>query len=408
MVSGAGDGAVGTRAPLSLAAPFACLYVGFAATFGVIGTGAPLVFRAHGMALGAIGLLQIISLPIGVTFLWAPLIDRLRWPGLPHRLGWIAVAQITAVVLLVLLSCGGKWPAVPLLALAVAVAVALATMDVALEALVVETVSQEERPIITTAKLVGSSIGTALGIALVTAWPRVIDLPRAVLLVAVLDALLLAPILPYGERARRLGRIAVDRAPRSPRARFRAIGAHAALLGCYFAAALLLGGTPSLALIDLGVTLPTVGFVNGAASTLLSIAAMLLSGLALTRIPAHRLLVALALGAATAGLLLAAAAALHLASVAIAAALIHVAFDAAMGVPVFNIMYRWAEGSHAAADYALLFGTAFLVSFPVRVAGPMLASMLGWPLFFALGVPFYLAAVAALARAMMRTGARPA
>lgn len=388
-------------------APFACLYVAFGATFGVIGTGAPLVFRAHGAPLGAVGLMQLISLPIGITFLWAPFIDRWRWPGLPHRLGWIILAQVATVVLLLALSRGALWPLGLLFVLAVGVAVALATMDVALEALVVETVSRAGRPAVTTAKLVGSSIGTTIGIGLVTAWPSTLDLSHAVLIVAALDALLLLPILRYPEVARRQA-AAPPRPARPTRARFRAIAAHAGVLGLYFAAALTLSGTPSLALVDLRVPLPIVGLVTGPASTALSICAMLLSGFALSRRPAYRLVPVMALGAGAAGLGLAAAMGGHAAGPAVAAALIHVAFDAALGVPVFNMMYRWSEGDHAAADYALLFGTAFLVSFPVRVASPMLAAALGWPLFFALGVPAYLAAALVLARAMKRTANVPA
>ncbi len=382
--------------------PFACLYVAFGATFGLIGTGAPLVFRAHGVSLGLIGLLQIVSLPIGITFLWAPLIDRWRWPRMGHRLGWIVVSQLTCVALLLALSRGTGWPVAAPFALAVGVSVALATMDVALEALVVETVPRASRPMTTTAKLVGSSIGTTLGVALVTAWPELVDLPHATLAVAALDALMLLPILRYPEglsfRENDIG----DRA-RPTLVRLRAVGRHALVLGGTFAAGLMLSGTPSLALVDLGVPLPTIGLITGPITTALSIAAMLLSGYALARVPTHRLVLGLAAVAAASALVLAAAVAARLAGAAIGAALVHVACDAAIGVPIFNTVYRWAEGDHAATDYSVLFGTAFLVSFPVRVLSPKAAALVGWPLFFALGVPLYLAATAALARAMKRT-----
>ena len=384
-------------------APFACLYATFGATFSLLGTGAPLVFRARGMPLGEIGWLQLITIPIGVTFLWAPLLDRVRLPSLPHRLGWIVTSQAATVALLLVLSRGTRWPVAALFALVLAISMAAATMDVALEALVVDTVARERRPPVTTAKLIGSSFGTMLGIALVTAFPQTIDLGRAVLIVALVDALLLLPILRYPEAARRLSMTTSSAPPaQSAFARLRAVGGRGLVVGFYWTPAIMLGSTPSLALLDLGVSLPMVGLLTGPVTTAINVAMMLLAGWALMRLAAYRLVLWLAAGVAMSGLLLAGATADHIASIGIGAALINILFEAGLGVPVFNMMYRWAEGSHAATDYSILFGIAFLVSFPSRVVSPMLAAALGWPLFFALSVPLYVVTVLMLARAMKR------
>lgn len=395
-------GFVRLRREAGLLLPFACLYVTFGATFGLIGTGAPLVFRSRGMPLGEIGLLQIISLPVGLTFLWAPLVDRVRFPRLPHRLGWILASQVTSVFLLLVLSRGMTWPVAALFPLVLAISVAVATMDVTLEALVVETVPRDRRPAVTTAKLVGSSFGTTVGIGLVTAFPATLDLSGAMLVVAGLDAILLLPILRYRETERRLPSSVMGRA-RPTAVRVRTVGARGAIIGLYFAPAIMLGSTQSLALLDLGVSLPFVGLLTGPLTTAINVVAMPLSGYVLTRVAPHRWIIALALPVALGGLLLAGASAVHMIALGIAATLVNIVFEAALAVPVFNVMYRWAEGHHAATDYAVLFGIAFLVSFPVRVASPMLAAALGWPLFFALTVPFYLVAVAVLARAVRGT-----
>ena len=385
--------------------PFACLYATFGATFGLLGTGAPLVFRAHGMPLDAIGWLQLIYLPIGVTFLWAPLIDRVRLPRLPHRLGWILASQATTVIFLLVLSRGTEWPVGALFPLVLATSVAVATMDVTLEALVVETVPRERRPAVTTAKLIGSSFGTTFGIALVTAFPATLGLPGAMLIVAALDAVLLLPILRYRETPRRLSQAArADPTLARPNlARLRIVGARGAIIGLYFAPSIMLGSTPSLALLDLGVSLPAVGLLTGPLTTAINVVMMPLSGFVLTRMAPHRWIVALAVPVAASGLLFAGATASHLAALAVVATLVNIVFEAGLSVPVFNVMYRWAEGRHAATDYAVLFGIAFLVSFPVRVVSPMLAAALGWPLFFALCVPLYVAAALMLSRAVRAT-----
>ena len=75
----------------------------------------------------------------------------------------------------------------------------------------------------------------------------------------------------------------------------------------------------------------------------------------------------------------------------------------ALGVQVFNMLYRWAEGPRAATDYALLFGAAFFASMPVRVGGAALAAATGWTAFFALAIPVYAAAFLVLRAAIERT-----
>lgn len=207
---------------LSFLLPFASLYIAYGATFGLIGTAAPLVFRARGMPLAEVGLLQIMYLPIGLSFLWAPLLDRIRLPWLPHRVGWIAAGQLTTIALVLTLSRGEHWPVAVLFPVALGTCMATATMDIALEALIVETVTRRRRPLVTTAKLCCIALGGTVGISLATLFPSAIGLPQALATVAVLDALLLLPILRYPEDRRR-------RAPSSrgdasaPRTRFRLI-----------------------------------------------------------------------------------------------------------------------------------------------------------------------------------------
>ena len=377
--------------------PFACLSASFGATLGLIGSGAPLVFRAQGVPLAQIGLIQTIYLPIGLTFLWAGLVDRFQAvPRLPHRIGWIVAMQLATIVLMVALSTGTDWPIALLFALAIATSFTAATMDIALEALVVETVPANHRAAVTTAKLCGAAIGGMLGISLITVLP--LSLSHALLVVAALDAIWLLQILRYREDKR--ASVTIER---RTLARLRPILGHAALLGLYFAASTMLGDCDSLVLLDLHVSLPVVGILTGPCARTIQIVMTLAAGALALRFSADRLVLAMASGVAIAGSLMCVATSAALPTLGIAAMILNAICGAALGVPVFTMIYRWAQGTRAATDYAVLFGAAFLAALPARVGAAALAGALGWPLYFALCVPLYVVAFAALARSMRAT-----
>ncbi|WP_342151612.1 MFS transporter [Methylorubrum sp. SB2] len=382
-------------------APFFCLSVTFGATLGFLASGAPLILRVRGIDLAEVGLLQLINLPVGLTFLWAGVVDRFRLPPLPHRLGWIVGMQGLGIALLVGLSFGEAWPLSALFVIALAVFFCLATMDVALEALVVETVAPERRPYVTSAKLGGASLGGIVGAGvLIAAYDR-LGWQAVVLTVAGLNALCLLPILFYPERRLR-------RAPSAARkkldvARLRRLGGRVGVLGLYFAALFALTSVNSLALIDLGVPLAQVGLVTGSVSAGINLAMALVSGALVRRFGLVPLVTLSALGVGAAGLLMLGATAAGSGGLGLAAAVFGTLAAGGLGVPVFTMIYRWAEGPQPATDYALLFGAAFFTAMPWRVAAPALAGAVGWPAYFALCLPFYGIAVWLLRRAITRT-----
>ncbi|MFH6783817.1 MULTISPECIES: MFS transporter [Methylobacterium] len=392
----------GALAALRPLAPFFCLYVAFGATLGFLSGGAPLILRARGLDLAEVGLLQLINLPVGLTFLWAALLDRVRLPFLGHRLGWIVAAQGTTVALLAGLSLGEHWPLPALLALAVAVCAGIATMDIALEALVVETVPAERRAFVASAKLCGASLGGILGVGVLVGSYDVLGWRAAVLACAALDALCLLPILAYPE-ARLQGVGAAPERWSGSVARLRALAGRIAALGAYFAAAYLIGGPNTLALLDLGVPLARVGALTGTVLPAVNLVMALVAGGLAARFGTVRLVAAGGLGVLAAGGLMAAACAVRSEELALAATVLNYVFGGVLGVPVFNMIYRWAQGPRPATDYALLFGAAFFAAMPLRVAAPALAGWAGWPGYFAAAMPLYAASLAWLALTIART-----
>ncbi len=381
--------------------PFVALYLSFGATLGFLGGAAPILLRARGVALAQVGLLHLIDLPLGLTFLWAAALDRVRLPPLPHRIGWVAAAQALGVALLLALSAGEGWPAPALFALAVGVSFAFATMDVALEALVVETVPGEARPPVTTAKLCGASLGGILGVGLLSVTYAQLGWRGSLLLLALVDALCLLPILRYPEEGlRRAGP-----PPEGPGAglRSRVLLGRAALIGFTFAASGLLLTPTGLVLLDLHVSLAAVGFVTGTLGPAINLGATLASGALMARVSSGRIVSVMAVGVALSGALMVLATAGGSGRLGIAAAVLGAVAASSLGVPIFNMIYRWAQGAAAATDYSLLFGIGFLAAIPARVGGPALAALLGWPAFFALATPLYVASLWLLGAAMRRT-----
>ena len=374
----------------------------FGATLGFLSGGAPLILRARGLDLAGVGLLQLINLPVGLTFLWAVLLDRVRLPFLGRRLGWIVAAQGLTVGLLAALSLGEHWPLGALLALAVAACACVATMDIALEALVVETVPAERRAFVASAKLCGASLGGILGVGVLVGSYDVLGWRAAVLACALLDALCLLPILAYPE-ARLQGAGGSRERNAGSLARLRALAGRIAALGAYFAAAYLIGGPNTLALLDLGVPLTRVGLLTGTVLPAVNLVMALMAGGLAARFGTVRLVVLGGTGVLAAGGLMAAACLLRAEGLAVAATVLNFVFGGFLGVPVFNMIYRWSEGPRPATDYALLFGAAFFAAMPLRVAAPALAGWAGWPGYFAATLPLYAAALAWLAVTIART-----
>ena len=115
----------------------------------LIGSSLNLWLKEDGLSRTAIGFAGLIFGVYAINFLWAPLIDRIRIPWLTDRLGhrraWIVTLQAVIVACLVLWSL--VEPTANLTAvvgIGLAIAIASATQDIAIDALRIEQVGQDE------------------------------------------------------------------------------------------------------------------------------------------------------------------------------------------------------------------------------------------------------------------------
>ncbi|MFG0316058.1 MAG: MFS transporter, partial [Planctomycetota bacterium JB042] len=239
---------------------FGALYFAEGAPIGYLWVAVATRMRAADLPTESIGrFLALIALPWAFKFLWAPAVDALRTDRFSFR-GWAIAAQAVMAATLVPLTWLDLVADFELVVACLLVhAAAAATQDVAIDALAIATVPDEERGRLNGAMQLGMILGRALfgGGALVAGARLGDDAPvtLALVLVLVVAATLLAVAVPAGA--------APPDAPPSLRAAHRVVVrllssrrtwwglAFAALAGAGFEA---VGAMTGAALIDAGAT----------------------------------------------------------------------------------------------------------------------------------------------------------
>lgn len=142
----------------------ATLYVSQGLPYGFFTQALPVLMRKEGWSLGAIGLSSLLALPWALKFLWAPLVDRLYWPGFGRRRSWIVPLQaLTALVLLGLAVLTPSSVIGVLLGAVLVVNLLAATQDVATDGLAVELLPPEARGLANGVQVAGYRLGMIVG-----------------------------------------------------------------------------------------------------------------------------------------------------------------------------------------------------------------------------------------------------
>ncbi len=181
----------------------AILFLGFSSGLPLALTGQTLSLwlKDEGLSLTAIGLFAAVGTPYALKFLWAPVMDKARLPGLTVLLGrrrsWLIVTQFTLIAVTLALGFSSPATNVGLTAvLALAVAFASASQDIVIDAYRVEILEEHQFAAGAAAIVFGYRIGMlvsgagALYLASAVAWPVVYAAMAALILVGVATALL--------------------------------------------------------------------------------------------------------------------------------------------------------------------------------------------------------------------------
>lgn len=165
------------------------LYMAQGLPYGFFTQAMPALMRQEGMGLQYIGLMSMLALPWALKFLWASILDHKTVLGISHRKGWILLANLCAVsVVLIMATMPLPWwlgsGIVFLMVLILSMNLFAASQDISTDALAVETIPAERRGLANAIQVSGYRVGMVLGGGLILAWLPVIGWQMAMLVMA--------------------------------------------------------------------------------------------------------------------------------------------------------------------------------------------------------------------------------
>lgn len=382
---------------------------------GIAFQGVPALLRDRGTPLDQVGLTYLAFLPWSLKFLWVPLVERYRLPrGRPQRRTRRIVlpGQWLLAALLFLLAILGQ-PCLPvLLAILGLIALTAATVDIAGDAFAVEQLAMNRRGWGNAVQVGSNYLGMFLGAGLFVVLASGYGWRVAAMAMSGLILLLTLPFARIREPARAQCALA------HPPSLTHALGRPGVRLGLtitlvFQAGSRLAYGMTSTLLLDRGVPLASVGWINGAGSVAAGLAGTLLGALVLRRYRAPRAVVATmalqttALLAFLAGVL--ASAWLPQISPGWLAAL--ALFKAATAATGFVALYAWlmslVSPTQAGVDFTLFQCADALIAMLGGLAAGWLAQRQGYGASFGAAAALGVAGLAAMPILMRRLTPAP-
>ncbi len=288
MVSGPAAGERGLPPPAAVVIGVGGLYVAQSVIGGVFFTGLPAVMRKSGASLNDIAFILITVLPWSFKFVWSPLVERWRAPhGRPKRSRPV-VAAIGAFGVGALAACAfiGPTALAPLAVAMMIASFASATVDIATDGYAVENLAAKNRGWGNSAQVGGAYLGNAIGGGVFLILVDHLGWTPATLVMAVALVALAAPFLATRETAPVTSKDAPPQslmaALRRPEVRYGLLLVAVYVVGQKWAA-LLVGPF----LIDAGVSLSTLGVVNGVGVTVSGLIGAFSGGYLLRRFGAY-------------------------------------------------------------------------------------------------------------------------
>ena len=357
------------------------LYISFGISFGLLEFAVPPILLSQGVDLAKMGWVIALYIPFGLTFLWAPLIDAKPLPWLSYRIGWIVIAQWLSAALLIIIAFGSHLPAAWLFGLGFAVCFAVATMDLALDALAVDIVSKHHLSSVAALKVGALALGGMLGGGVFLGLYSHLHWKGIFLLSALIPIISALPVVALTKADR-------PRPTHSTRPSILMALKRPDLVGQLVLLALLTTTVIGLVyfqrviLVEMHVSLAHIGWTIGTLSPIFNAVAAALVTPILYRFRAGKIFWLLIAGCVLTNVGVLYGIAHHSAIVVTSWSLVGASVCSALSVMIYTLILRWAEGTQAATDYALLCGGSRLIATLVLMGIPSILPTIGWRGFY--------------------------
>lgn len=358
-------------------------------------------FTEAGINLKTIGAVTLLVMPYSLRFLWAPLFDYLKVPGIDRRRGWLFLTQISLIIAISAMAFFTPndilslkvWSLPWLMFLGFITAFLSTSQDIVINAYQIEILPQEQRGLGAAIYVTGWRIGAIIsgGLALVLAqavgWKETYLTMALFMSIGVIATFIGPQPTVVKQMSNNLFHAII-----SPfKEFFERYGMKTAILFCLLiitykaGEALTLALNTTFLLRHIGFDLATIGLINKTVSLLSALLGGIVAGILMTKISLYRALITFGLIQGVANLSYAAIAYFGKNLLLLVFAAFAENFCSGMGtIALLALIMSLCNIKYTATQFALLSAIAFFARIFVGPIAAYMVESIGWLLFFIL------------------------
>ncbi|MEO0967470.1 MAG: MFS transporter [Cyanobacteria bacterium J06639_18] len=343
----------------------------------------PVFMRQEGMSLQVIGSLPLLAIPVMLKFLWSPLIDRYGFTRWGHYRFWIICLQLLVIFTVIGLGFFGiNQNFIILLLGLLSLSLLSSSQDIATDALAVGLLEPQERGLGNAIQTSGNYMGAVIGgggmLILLSRW----GWQATLLTMASIMLIALVPIFLHQERIKKPSKAYTTKPALKNLidfCRYPGIGRWLLMLVFYSSGSMMATTMFRPLLVDIGLSLPEIGWLLGVVSYSAGILGAIISGLLIAPLGRKRSLVLFGLlrAIAISTYLLPAFGLTNLPVLYLAAISVQISIGMAM-TPLYTVMMDKSNLETAGTDYTTQNSIVHLGGIVAAAMSGVIVRMLGY------------------------------
>ena len=339
--------------------------------------------RQEGMSLQVIGLLPLLAIPVMLKFLWSPLIDRYGFTRWGHYRFWIICLQLLVIFTVIGLGFFGiNQNFIILLLGLLSLSLLSSSQDIATDALAVGLLEPQERGLGNAIQTSGNYMGAVIGgggmLILLSRW----GWQATLLTMASIMLVALVPIFLHRERIKKPSKAYITKPALKNLidfCRYPGIGRWLLMLVFYSSGSMMATTMFRPLLVDIGLSLPEIGWLLGVVSYSAGILGAIIAGLLIAPLGRKRSLVLFGLlrAIAISTYLLPAFGVTNLPVLYLAAISVQISIGMAM-TPLYTVMMDKSNLETAGTDYTTQNSIVHLGGIVAAAMSGVIVRMLGY------------------------------